>query len=203
MDGAASAEEGAASSAPDPVQTTDLLGLGESWADASEAPAEPSDVIPIEAEDPGEVEATLQEIARDAQSWIEVKAEAGLDAEGNELAVDQEGAASGAPVTGEEAADLALPPEVPELSSEPTVSVDEDRVTELPELELQETNITQSEETPIDSEETTAEGTSEPASTLEGAASGAPEVSGVEHIDLKTTTTKTLTTTKPCRGLSP
>ena len=54
MDGAASPEEGAAVSAPEqePAQTTDLLGLGESWADASEAPAEPSSHIPIEAEDP-------------------------------------------------------------------------------------------------------------------------------------------------------
>ena len=186
MDGAASPEEGAAVSAPEqePVQTTDLLGLGESWADASEAPAEPSSHIPIEAEDPSEVEATLEEIAQDAQAWIEVKAEAGLDAEGNELAVDLEGAASGAPVTGEEAAASVLPPEVPELSSEPTVSVDEDRVTDLPELELHETNIHHSEELPIDSEETTAEGVAEIPTTVEGAASGAPDVSGVEHIDL-------------------
>ena len=186
MDGAASPEEGAAVSAPEqePVQTTDLLGLGESWADASEAPAEPSSHIPIEAEDPSEVEATLEEIAQDAQAWIEVKAEAGLDAEGNELAVDLEGAASGAPVTGEEAAASVLPPEVPELSSEPTVSVDEDRVTDLPELELHETNIHHSEELPIDFEETTAEGVAEIPTTVEGAASGAPDVSGVEHIDL-------------------
>ena len=186
MDGAASPEEGAAVSAPEqePVQTTDLLGLGESWADASEAPAEPSSHIPIEAEDPSEVEATLEEIAQDAQAWIEVKAEAGLDAEGNELAVDLEGAASGAPVTGEGAAASVLPPEVPELSSEPTVSVDEDRVTDLPELELHETNIHHSEELPIDSEETTAEGVAEIPTTVEGAASGAPDVSGVEHIDL-------------------
>ena len=46
MDGASPPEEGAASSAPEqPVQTTDLLGLGESWADASEAPG-PSDDQP-------------------------------------------------------------------------------------------------------------------------------------------------------------
>ena len=39
MDGASPPEEGAASSAPvQPAQTTDHLGLGESWADASEAP---------------------------------------------------------------------------------------------------------------------------------------------------------------------
>ena len=179
MDGAAPAEEGAASSAPEPVPTTDLLGLGESWADASEAPAEPSTEIHIEAENPGEVEATLQEIAEDAQAWIQVKEEAGFDSEGQNLPTDQEGAAVGAPA----ATEGDLPLEAPELSSEPTVSVDEDRVAELPELELQEINLDISEEAPIDSEETTAEGPSE-STVVEGAASGAPEVEGVEHIDL-------------------
>ena len=182
MDGAASAEEGAASSAPEPVPTTDLLGLGESWADASEAPAGPSTEIHIEAENPAEVEATLQEIADDAQAWIQVKEEAGFDSEGQNLPIDQEGAAVGAPA----ATEGDLPLEAPELSSEPTVSVDEDRVAELPELELQEINLNISEETPIDSEETTAEGPVD--STVdEGAASGAPEVEveGVEHIDLE------------------
>ena len=178
MDGASPSEEGAASSAPvQPLQTTDLLGLGESWADASEAPG-PSDDPPVVITSSAEVEATLDEIARDVQTWVKVKEEAGLDAEGQPLTESQEGAASGAPeVTAED-----LPIEAPELSSEPTVSVDEDRVTELPELEL-ETIPNPSEEPPIDSEETTAEGIAE-STGVEGAASGAPEAEGVEHIDL-------------------
>ena len=182
MDGASQPEEGAASSAPEqPVPTTDLLGLGESWADASEAPG-PSDDPPAVVTASAEVEATLDEIAQDVQTWVKVKEEAGLDAEGQPLAEVQEGAASGAP---DVASDI-LPVEAPELSSEPTVSVDEDRVTSLPELELEEIQPNQSEEAPIDSEETTAEGPVD--STVdEGAASGAPEVEveGVEHIDLE------------------
>ena len=178
MDGAASAEEGAAASAPDPVPTTDLLGLGESWADASEAP-EPSEEHPsftIEAENPDQVEATLQEIAQDTQAWVQVKKEAGLDAEGEPLAEVLEGAASRAP---EIATEAALPPEAPELSSEPTISVDEDRITDLQGLEL-ETNPNISEETPLDSE-TTAE-----APIAEGAATGAPaEVPGTELINIE------------------
>ena len=174
MDGASPPEEGAASSAPEqPVQTTDLLGLGESWADASEAPG-PSDDPPVVVTSSAEVEATLDEIAQDVQTWVKVKEEAGLDAEGQPLAEVQEGAASGAP----DVTSGTLPVEAPELSSEPTVSVDEDRVTSLPELELEEINPNLSEEAPIDSEETTAEGLA--ASTVEGAASGAPEVEGVE-----------------------
>ena len=180
MDGASQTEEGAASSAPDqPVPTTDLLGLGESWADASEAPGS-SDDPPAVITASAEVEATLDEIAQDVQTWVKVKEEAGLDAEGQPLAEVQEGAASGAP---DVASDI-LPVEAPELSSEPTVSVDEDRVTSLPELELEEIQHNQSEEAPIDSEETTAEGVAEIPTTVEGAASGAPDVSGVEHIDL-------------------
>ena len=62
--------------------------------------------------------------------------------------------------------------------------MDEDRVTSLPELELEEIHPNQSEEAPIDSEETTAEGFAEIPTTVEGAASGAPDVSGVDHIDL-------------------
>ena len=182
MDGASQSEEGAASSAPEqPAQTTDLLGLGESWADASEAP-DPSDDPPAVVTASAEVEATLDEIAQDVQTWVRVKEEAGLDAEGQPLAEAeiQEGAALGAPdVTLEN-----LPVEAPELSSEPTVSVDEDRVASLPELELEEIQHTQSEETPIDSEETTAEGPSE-STVVEGAASGAPAVEGVDHIDLE------------------
>ena len=182
MDGASQSEEGAASSAPEqPAQTTDLLGLGESWADASEAP-DPSDDPPAVVTASAEVEATLDEIAQDVQTWVKVKEEAGLDAEGQPLAEAeiQEGAAPGAPdVTLEN-----LPVEAPELSSEPTVSVDEDRVASLPELELEEIQHTQSEETPIDSEETTAEGPFE-STVVEGAASGAPAVEGVDHIDLE------------------
>ena len=110
------------------------------------------------------------------QTWVKVKEEAGLDAEGQPLAEVQEGAASGAP----DVASDTLPVEAPELSSEPTVSVDEDRVTSLPELALEEINPNTSEEIPLDSE-TTAEGPS----IAEGAAIGAPaDVTGTEHIDL-------------------
>ena len=112
MDGASPTEEGAASSAPEqPVPTTDLLGLGESWADASEAPG-PSDVPPAVITSSAEVEATLDEIAQDVQTWVKVKEEAGLDAEGQPLAEVQEGAASGAP----DVASDFLPVEAPELS---------------------------------------------------------------------------------------
>ena len=175
MDGAEAPTEGAAASAPDSALSTDLLGLGESWADASEAPEPPAEQPGVTAPT-AEVEATLDEIAQDVQAWVQVKQEAGLDAEGQPITESQEGAASGAPeVTAED-----LPIEAPELSSEPIVSVDEDRVTELPELEL-ETIPNQSEETPIGSVETTAEGPS----TAEGAATGAPaEVTGTQHIDL-------------------
>ena len=133
----------------------------QSWADASEgiAPAVSADASGVAPE-------------HDVDAWVEVKEEAGFSAEGAPL-LEGEGAGCGAPE------EDPVPAEVPELSSEPTVSVDEDQVASLPEFELEETNPT--EETPLDEGVTASSAT---AVGSEGAALGAPD-SGTHHIDLE------------------